>query len=196
MVDSRLGALLLAISRSFNLSPDGPGIGVWDWDVPNDLVYADAISARLFGLESVEAAEGQPLAMWSDRMHPDDRERVTSTIKAVFESSKRFVDTYRVARIDGGYRWIHAIGDCTFSPAGQPLRYSGLMVDVSGGSRSASVGVLRIEPRDIVIDLVSAAKEAGSPLEDDLLDHLLDVVLFHLLKDREGSGRESTVSDH
>jgi PAS domain S-box-containing protein len=184
-MNSQLGALLLALSRGFNLSPEGPSIGVWDWDVPNDIVYADAVAARLFGLQELDAATGRPLSAWTERMHPGDRARVARTIALASDGEQRFVETYRVARIDGGFRWIHAIGDCILAPDGTPLRYSGLMIDVSGGSRSESAGVLRIDPKDVVVDLTVAARDAALQLGDDFLLEMFKMVLFHLL-DRAG----------
>ena len=37
-------------------------IGIWDWDVENDLCYADPRFARLFAVDPAQAAQGLPIA--------------------------------------------------------------------------------------------------------------------------------------
>src|ERR1700743_439172 len=52
-------------------------LGVWDWDLPNDLAYLDPTCARMFG---VEPKKGLPTSAWVGAIHPADVEMVFEEI--------------------------------------------------------------------------------------------------------------------
>ena len=60
----------------------GRGIGIWDWDVENDLVRADERFAVLYGVEPAIAAAGAPLTEFFRGIHPEDRPRLIEEIAA------------------------------------------------------------------------------------------------------------------
>lgn len=105
-------------------------VGAWDWDIANDLVYADARFANLFGIGAEQAARGTPLQVWLDAIHPDDVDDVRDDIHRSVATGKLFSKEYRIVS-DGEVRWVYARGTCTLDQAGRAVRFPGAIVDIT-----------------------------------------------------------------
>ena len=109
----------------------GNSIGTWDWDVPNDLVYADARFSTLYGVDPERGKAGAPIAEFFGGIHPDDVGRVQAEVAQGMETGEQFTSEYRLPQPDDGNRWVVAQGRCVLSPDGKPLRFSGLSFDIT-----------------------------------------------------------------
>lgn len=103
-------------------------VGTWDWDVENNLVYADARFAALFGISASDAASGTPLTAWLHAVHPDDRDRLQAAIRASLKGALFSIE-YRVTS-EGKTHWVYARGKCTIK-AGRAVRFPGAIVDIT-----------------------------------------------------------------
>jgi PAS domain S-box-containing protein len=106
-------------------------IGLWDWDVVPDRVVADERFARLYSVDPARAAVGVPIAEFIDGIHPDDRDRVGREVEQALATGDAFASEYRVRRADGSVHHVLARGRCTYDAAGRPLRFPGVVVDVT-----------------------------------------------------------------
>lgn len=104
-------------------------VGVWDWDVTNDLVYTDGRFARMFGVPAEEAAKGMPLQIWLDAIHPDDVDAVAADIERALHG-RLFSREYRVM-CGGNTNWVYARGKCTLDDNGRAVRFPGAIVDIT-----------------------------------------------------------------
>ena len=74
------------------------------------------------------------LSSWSDRLHPEDKER---TLKAFAAHITDFSDRtpynieYRLMRKNGEYAWVRAEGATLRNEKGEPIRVIGLVKDIS-----------------------------------------------------------------
>lgn len=95
---------------------------LWEWDLARAR-YNDAY----YELLGVDPAAGrlQP-TFWSDRAHPDDRERVLAAEREVVEGRMESYNTqYRVRHADGSWRWM--VDRFRASARGEDGRATGLM---------------------------------------------------------------------
>lgn len=106
-------------------------IGSWTWDVPANIVKADKGLARLFGVSIEEALSGLPLDTFVAAIHGDDRARVGAEINAVLKSGETFESEYRTVNADGDVHWVIARGRVERNAQGTPLRFPGVMIDIS-----------------------------------------------------------------
>ena len=104
-------------------------IGWWDWDIPNDKVYASTSFARLYSVD--EASIGAPIAAFVKGIHPDDRAWVGAKIREAIETAGAFAAEYRLLRSDGSIRWVYARGQCSNDDEGRPSRFPGVSVDIT-----------------------------------------------------------------
>jgi PAS domain S-box-containing protein len=112
-------------------------VGTWDWDVANDVVTADERFARLFGVSLTDASVGLPIAGFFNGIHPDDRERVNVEIASALASTKPARFEYRLKKPDGEVRWVVASGRVILDREGRPVRFPGVVVDITDERRIA-----------------------------------------------------------
>lgn len=140
-------------------------LGWWDWDIPNDRLYAGEHFARMYGVDPALAAAGAPLNAFVDGIHPDDRAWVGERIQRVIDTAGEFAEEYRLLAPDGAVTWVYAQGRCYHDAEGRPLRYPGVATDITdakhAGLRQDALLKLgdRLRDLDTVPELVQAAAE-------------------------------------
>ncbi len=108
---------------------------VWDWDlVTDDLWWGDGFP-KMFGYAPDELERS--VESWYSRLHPDDRDRVITGIRAVIDGGEMFwSDEYRFRRRDGGYADIYDRGYVIRDADKRPRRMVGSMMEVSERKRT------------------------------------------------------------
>jgi PAS domain S-box-containing protein len=172
------------------------GVGTWDWDVTNDLVYADSGFARLYGVSPAQAAAGITIAEFTRNIHPEDRDRVQKAITVALHTGEEFSCEYRLLQVDDSIRWVVAVGRATFGPNGTPTRFPGVTLDIT--ERKYTENALResearlsaiyntileyigiITPAGVILDCNRASLEfAGNTLEDVIGKNFWDTPWF------------------
>lgn len=124
---------LLALSKErLNLALGASGmIGIWDWDVANDVVYADANSARLYQVDPAWAAAGAPLREYTRHIHADDLPDLYATLERALAGAEDVASEYRVVQPDGSAQWLVARGRLVRDAGGAPVRLPGASVDIT-----------------------------------------------------------------
>lgn len=102
--------------------------GVWLWNLQTGDVEYSSRWRQLLGLDA------EPLSRiddWLERVHPDDQERLRSSIRAHLQGSKLFLhEDYRIQHFDGTYRWVWCRGRCHRDESGRPVLIAGTQTDV------------------------------------------------------------------
>jgi hypothetical protein len=76
------------------------------------------------------------LESWTSRLHPEDAERVLAALTAHSEQREPYDVEYRLRAKSGEYRWFRARGQATRNDAGQVIRLSGSLQDVTDRKRA------------------------------------------------------------
>ena len=102
--------------------------GTWDWDFPTGKLVWSPEFYELFGLPH----EVPPsFETWVATLHPDDRKPSMEKIDQSVKDHKDLWNEYRVLLPEGGLRWIGAAGSTSYNDQGEPLRMSGICIDIS-----------------------------------------------------------------
>jgi PAS domain S-box-containing protein len=107
---------------------------IWDSDLIADTRMWDGALFAAFGYPVRQVTKA---AWWEERIHPDDRERVLSNIRAVLrESGETWSDEYRFRCADGSYATVADRG-CVVRDrtSGEPTRLIGSMTNVTEHKR-------------------------------------------------------------
>jgi diguanylate cyclase (GGDEF)-like protein/PAS domain S-box-containing protein len=123
----------LAASESrWNFALEGAGQGVWDHDHRNRRVFFSRMWRLMRGYGAEEAVDAT-LEGWIKRIHPDDRERILSTVLRQDSGEIPFnAFEYRERHKDGHYVWILSRGrPVEWFPDGQPARIVGTDTDIT-----------------------------------------------------------------
>jgi len=108
---------------------------VWDWDLVADAIWWGDGFPKMFGYAAEEIE--QSVESWYRGLHPDDRERVITGIRAAIDGGETsWSDEYRFRRRDGGYAEIFDRGYVIHDANRRPIRMVGSMMEVSERKRT------------------------------------------------------------
>ena len=104
-------------------------MGSWERDIETRETRYSAETCRILGLdpETHRPSHGNFL----ERVYPDDRERVLRETLVSERTGRRFDLTYRIVRPDGSVRHHHSQSEITCDDAGNPVRISGTVQDIT-----------------------------------------------------------------
>ncbi|KQM80343.1 hypothetical protein ASE76_04195 [Xylophilus sp. Leaf220] len=111
-------------------------VGIWDWDLASNLLYADARFARFYGVDPERGESGAPIEEYLRAVHPDDLARIRDEFRALFGNGGDYASDYRVVQPDGAVRWVSARGRLVRDAEGRPLRFPGASVEITARKRA------------------------------------------------------------
>ncbi|WP_326519751.1 bifunctional diguanylate cyclase/phosphodiesterase [Xanthomonas euroxanthea] len=109
---------------------DSADHGLWDWDIPADVVYRSERWTRMLGYS--EQPLPNNLTALSGLIHPDDHAQVSAAVQAHLDGrTDTYTAEFRLRQHDGQWRWILDRGRVVSRTAdGRPLRMVGTHTDV------------------------------------------------------------------
>ncbi len=110
---------------------EGPGSGVWDWDLDTDKIYFSSLWKKILGYEEEEIGFG--IYSWFDHIHPKDRKIFFEKMEKCFNGvNDSFSDRYRIQRKNGEYIWVMDQGKVVSKNAHKaPRRIIGSLTDIT-----------------------------------------------------------------
>lgn len=109
-------------------------MGTWQWDIPNERVHWSTQLEEIHGLAPGEFPG--TFEAYQHDIHPEDRERVLSSLQQTLQERTEHHIEYRVVRPDGTVHWIEARGKLFCDEEGQPLQIIGVCTEITERKRS------------------------------------------------------------
>jgi two-component system, LuxR family, sensor kinase FixL len=110
------------------LAADAANLGIWEWDLSKDEIWATNARRALLGWP---ASGNITLEDFISTVHPDDRNRIRQAIDDAIHEGQDFDCEYRLVLPDGIVRWIAARGSVHFDVHGKPARLLGISIDIT-----------------------------------------------------------------
>ncbi len=105
------------------------GLGCWEWDPENGRMQWSDELYRIYG---VDPAVFQPsFEAYLERVHPDDRGRVSETVAGALIDGRGFHLEERIVRPDGAVRVLRSHGEVVKNERGRPLKLLGACFDAT-----------------------------------------------------------------
>ncbi len=117
--------------QRLELAVSGADLGLWDWDIANDVLIIDERWAGMIGYTVKELPPSSKT--WGELLHPDDKESTFKELERHFKQETAFymVD-FRLKTKNGAWKWIQGRGKVVArSDSGDPLRMVGTHLDLS-----------------------------------------------------------------
>ena len=111
---------------------------VWDWDLQTDGLWVNENVSKVFGYppEEIEPTG----AWWTEHLHPEDQERVVTSIDQLVRSGGFVWNAeYRFRRRDGTYATLVDRGYVLHDATGHPVRVIGSAMDVSQRRKTEAI---------------------------------------------------------
>ena len=103
---------------------------LWSMDCITRQLYWSPEQFMMFGLEPT--SEGlASYELFQNAVHPDDLKEAESSILNAMHNHIDFFKEYRIVKPSGEERWINAYGITTYGESDEPLRMSGICIDVT-----------------------------------------------------------------
>ncbi|MBX3395363.1 MAG: PAS domain S-box protein [Phycisphaerae bacterium] len=121
----------------FELVAAGSIDGLWDaivmpgvmWSSPQTPIYYSSRFKQLLGFEEHEFPD--VLGSWSERLHPEDVDRVMSALEDHIVRRVPYEIEYRLRTRSEEYRWYQARGQARWTDDGQIRRMAGSLNDIT-----------------------------------------------------------------
>ena len=111
------------------LATQSARLGVWDWDIEQNILNWDARMFDLFGVRPDQFTFC--LQAWEKALHPGDREMARAAVQRAMVQRTDLKTEFRVVRGDGEVRHIEAFGKLQFDAGGVPRRMTGVNWDIT-----------------------------------------------------------------
>jgi two-component system, LuxR family, sensor kinase FixL len=110
------------------LAADAANLGIWEWDLGNNEVWATSARRALLGWP---VSGKVTFDDFISQVHPEDRNRIREIIDHAIHEGKDFDSEYRLILPDGIVRWMTTQGSVHFDGNGRPVRILGISIDIT-----------------------------------------------------------------
>jgi PAS domain S-box-containing protein len=111
------------------LAADAAALGIWDWNIRDDVLVWDETMYLLYGRDPREFSGGYEA--WRTAVHPDDLAEAEAVIERALRGECEFDTTFRIVRPDAEIRHIRAVAHKHVDASGRVQRMVGLNLDIT-----------------------------------------------------------------
>ncbi len=129
------------------LAVEATEMGLWEWNAQSGETFWSDRQKEVFGLPKDEPATYE---FWHSAIHPEDRERVVSSVGALTDprSGGQLQIEHRIIRPDGEVRWILSRGRMLYEIVNgelKPARVLGTILDITDRRRNEEIRQLLVQ---------------------------------------------------
>ena len=148
---------------------------LWEWNlVKKEMFWIDGGHKRVLGYQIENSLI--PQAFWENCIHPEDRERVLSRLKAVILDNNGSVweEEYRFKKANGQYAFVHDRGHIVYGEDGFAARVIGATQDITEKVllENKLTAERRSRTRAITDAVVTAQEKQRAEIGKELHDNL------------------------
>jgi PAS domain S-box-containing protein len=140
---------------------------IYEWNPVSGEVRWNETYTRNFG-----RAEGDHVAWWKERIHPEDAPRVISSVDAALSGrAASWEGEYRMRGADGSWANVHDRAVICRSEGGAPVRIVGAMLDITERKRAAeALEAANRQLRQLSQDLLRSQEQERRRIARELHD--------------------------
>ncbi|MFC1724081.1 PAS domain S-box protein [candidate division KSB1 bacterium] len=164
---------LKLLTERLSLATRSAEIGIWDWDVKNNILVWDDSMYNLYGVKKEDFSGAYEA--WVQGLHSDDKESGEKEIEMALKGEKYFDTEFRVVWPDDSIHSIRAIATVMRDNDGKPLRMVGVNWDITERNKAEVL----LKTRNDMLDIISRSQSKFiAEIEpryifDELLENLL-----------------------
>ncbi len=161
-----------AVTERFELVARVSTDAIFDWNLTTDTVFWSEGLQNVFG-HPVEHS-GTSMDVWTQRVHPDDRERLSANLGSARDGGRNFAtDEYRFQRKDGSYAEVAIRAQLLRDASGRVTRLVGGLRDITQRKQAQEeLALSRHRLRALSAKLESLREEERSRISREIHDQL------------------------
>lgn len=121
-------------TEQLEVATSAADVGLWTWDIQENVVTADEYLAETYGTDPEAAAVGAPMEAFYEPIHEDDEDETWEQLMRAVEETGELEAEYRVRDAEGDVRWVLARGEVEYDD-GEPVRLNGAVSDITERKR-------------------------------------------------------------
>jgi len=137
-----------------DLATESAGLGIWEWDITQNLLIWDKQMLKLYGLDHLE--KGFSLEEWLSFICPDDRGKIEYILQQVLEGKLSYDSEFRIISTDGSEKYIRATGKVIRDNKGYAVKMIGVNYDITEEHLSKAA---LLESQQLYKQVISASSE-------------------------------------
>lgn len=138
----RLLQVLKGTQEKLELALESGKIGIWEWNFQKDEFFIDERTEKIFGLSP--GTFGKNFAAFEELINEEDRSHTRATVNKARESGNLLETLYRTNPVTGEIKYICAKGIVVRGEKGEPLRMTGVCIDVTELKKSTENVISRL----------------------------------------------------
>lgn len=127
-------------------------LGSWSWNILSDTITWSDEVYRIFGVTPRQF--NATYEAFVQFIHPDDREMVQKAVQAALYEKAEYNVDHRIVLSDKSERIVHEEGQVTFSESDQPIKFVGIVQDITEQKKA----MLELENAKRLADQANQAK--------------------------------------
>ncbi|MCR9173846.1 MAG: PAS domain S-box protein [bacterium] len=120
---------LLDQEKRLRLALDSASLGMWDWDMENDVLNWDEALYDIYGIKESDFSGAYDA--WVQSVHPEDIEEAQNRLNNSIDQRKSFHATFRIITPNGEIRHLQADASVIKDALGKPIRMIGVNKDIT-----------------------------------------------------------------
>lgn len=126
---NRTQEVLRKSEKRYLLSLESSTDGLWDWDIISDTVFYSKRFREVLGYSASEFPG--KMDSFQSRLHPEDIDVARSAMERHLKERIPYNVEYRLLTKSGAYLWFLSRGQAVWDPAGNAIRMSGWIQDIT-----------------------------------------------------------------
>lgn len=122
-------AALRESQKRLELATESAELGIWDWDIVNNIMLWNDNMFRLYGI--THRPENYGVEIWQTGLHPDDIAYAWEECQAAMRGERKYDIEFRVKHSDGTVKFIKATGIVLRDDKGRAVRMIGINRDIT-----------------------------------------------------------------
>lgn len=132
---------LAELSERLRLATEVGGIGIWDWNVQDDILLWDDMMYSLYGVKKKKDSFSNNV--WRNSLHPEDRDRAADELQKAIDGVSEYDSEFRILVDRNRVRWIKAKAAVSRDAEGKAVRVLGVNWDITA-LKEAQESVLQL----------------------------------------------------
>jgi len=138
---SRVQAQLYAALKVGKVTP-------WHWNIPMNKVIGGPELADMFGVDFREAADGLPVEVFANSIHPEDQAHVWDRIHTSIRTGQDYMAEFRIVTQDHEIRWAIGRARVEYSEQNEPIGLTGITIDLTENKKAEQQ--IRIKNEELI----------------------------------------------